>query len=141
MLGVTPYIAFAGGQCRQAIEFYKSALGAEVLFLQTVGDSPMSDMGAPASNIMHASIRVGDSTVMMCDDFNPDPAAGKGRISLALGLDNVEKAKQLFQSLSEGGSVVMPLEKTFWAESFGIVADRFGVTWLVNCEAPANSNG
>ena len=71
MLGVSPYIAFKGN-CRQAIEFYKSALNAEVLFTQTVGESPMSNMG-PAENIMHCTIKVGDSTIMMCDDRGRTP--------------------------------------------------------------------
>ncbi len=69
MLGVHPYITFPGN-CRQAIDYYRSALGAEVLFLQTVGGSPMPEMG-PADNIMHCSIKVGGSTIMMSDDLAP----------------------------------------------------------------------
>ncbi len=134
MLGVNPYIAFKGN-CREAIEFYKSALGAEVLFTQTVGDSPMSDMG-PAESIMHCTIKVGDSTIMMCDDPRPGTAAGGGNISLAIGLNDPERAKQLFENLARDGSVLMPLEKTYWAEAFGMVTDKFGVKWMVNCDAP-----
>ena len=134
MLGVNPYIAFKGN-CRGAIEFYKSALDAEVLFTQTVGESPMSDMG-PAENIMHCTIKVGGSTIMMCDDPRPDAAVGGGNISLAIGLDDPERAKQIFANLAKDGTVIMPLEKTFWAEAFGMVTDRFGVKWMVNCDAP-----
>ncbi|MBK5291844.1 MAG: glyoxalase/bleomycin resistance/extradiol dioxygenase family protein [Acidobacteriia bacterium] len=134
MLGVNPYIAFKGN-CREAIEFYKSALGAEELFTQTVGESPMSDMG-PAENIMHCTIKVGDSTIMMCDDPRPDAAAGSGNISLAIGLNDPERAKQIFGNLAKNGSVIMPLEKTYWAEAFGMVTDKFGVRWMVNCDAP-----
>ena len=134
MLGVNPYIAFKGN-CRQAIEFYKAALGAEVLFTQTVGESPMSNMG-PAANIMHCTIKVGDSTIMMCDDPRPEAAAGGGNISLAIGLNDPERARQLFGNLAEGGSVIMALDKTYWAEAFGVVADQFGVKWMVNCNAP-----
>ena len=134
MLGVNPYIAFKGN-CRQAIEFYKAALGAEVLFTQTVGESPMSNMG-PAANIMHCTIKVGDSTIMMCDDPRPEAAAGGGNISLAIGLNDPERARQLFGNLAEGGSVIMALDKTYWAEAFGVVADQFGVKWMVNCDAP-----
>jgi len=133
MLGVSPYIAFKGN-CRQAIEFYKSALNAEVLFTQTVGESPMSNMG-PAENIMHCTIKVGDSTIMLCDDPRPEAAAGGGNISLAIGLNDPERAKQLFGNLAKSGSVLMPLEKTYWAEAFGMVIDKFGVKWMVNCEA------
>ena len=134
MLGVHPYIAYKGN-CREAIEFYKNALGAEVLFSQTIGESPMSEMG-PADNIMHCTLKVGESNIMMCDDPQPDVAAAGGNISLALGLDDPERARQMFDNLANGGSVVMPLQKTFWAEAFGMVNDKFGVKWMVNCESP-----
>ncbi len=134
MLKVNPYIAFPGN-CRQAIEFYKTALGADVLFIHTVGESPLSDMG-PATNIMHCSIKVGDSTIMVCDDPRPDAATRGGNISLAIGLNDPERAGQLFGNLAGGGSVIMPLQKTYWAAAFGMVTDKFGVKWMVNCEAP-----
>ena len=133
MLGVNPYIAFKGN-CRQAIEFYKRALDAEVLFTQTVGESSMSDMG-PAENIMHCTIKVGDSTLMMCDDPKPDLATDGGKISLAIRLDDPERAKQVFENLAYEGLVVMPLEKTYWAEAFGMVTDKFGVKSILNCDA------
>jgi PhnB protein len=134
MLGVNPYITFKGN-CRAAIEFYKSALDAKVLFTQTVGESPMADMG-PAENIMHCTIKVGDSTIMMCDDPSPDGAAVGGNISLAIGLNDPARAKELFGNLAKDGTVIMPLEKTFWAEAFGMLTDKFGVKWMVNCDAP-----
>jgi PhnB protein len=134
MLGVSPYISFKGN-CREAIEFYKNALDAVVLFTQTVGASPMSDMGPP-ENIMHCTIKVGGSTIMMCDDPRPEAADGVGSISLAVGLDDPERAKQVFGKLAKDGSVVMPLEKTYWAEAFGMVIDKFGIKWMVNCDAP-----
>src|SRR5947209_12123883 len=134
MLGVNPYIAFKGN-CREAIEFYKNALGAEVLFTQTMGESPVADMG-PAENIMHCTIKVGDSTIMMCDDPRPEDAVAGGNISLAIGMNEPERAKQLFTDLAQGGTVLMPFEKTFWAEGFGMVTDKFGVKWMVNCDGP-----
>jgi len=135
MIGVSPYIAFKGN-CREAIDFYKEALGAEELYAQTFGDSPMAEMG-PADAIMHATIKVGDTHIMMCDDMRPEAtAASGGNISLAIGLDDVEKAKSYFANLSDGGSVTMPLDKTFWAEAFGMLTDKFGIVWMVNCDAP-----
>ena len=134
MLGVNPSIAFKGN-CRLAIEFSKSALEAQVLFTQSVGESPMSEMGPP-ENIMHCTLKIGDSTIMMCDDPRPDTAIGGGSISLAIGLNDPERAKQIFGKLAKDGSVVMPLEKTFWAEAFGMVTDKFGIKWMVNCDAP-----
>jgi PhnB protein len=134
MLGINPYIAF-NGTCREAIEFYKHALGAEVLFAQTFGESPMSDAG-PADHIMHSTIKVGNSTIMMCDDPRVHAVRDGGNITLAIGLDDPPRARQIFENLSKDGSVVMPLEKTFWAEAFGMVTDKFGIKWMVNCDAP-----
>src|SRR3954470_16820040 len=134
MLGVNPYVTYKGN-CREAIEFYKRALGAEVVFVQTVGDSPMSNMG-PAENIMHCTIKVGNSTIMMSDDPRPEAAEGGGSISLAIGLNDPEQAGTIFANLAQGGSVVMPLEKTYWAEAFGMLTDKFGVRWMINCDAP-----
>ncbi len=134
MLGITPYLGYKGN-CREAIDFYQSALGAELLFLQTVGESPMPEMG-PAENVMHASLKIGDSTIMMSDDMRPDAPAAGGNISLALGLDDPAKAAQLFNNLAQGGIVIMPLAKAYWAEAFGMLKDKFGITWMLNCEAP-----
>lgn len=134
MLAVNPYIAFKGN-CRDAIEFYKTALGAEVLFTQTVGESPMSDMG-PAGNIMHCTIKVGASTIMLCDDPTPGGAASGGNITLAIALNDPARARELFDNLAQGGTVIMPLEKTYWAEAFGMVTDPFGVKWMINCDQP-----
>ena len=133
MIGVNPYIAFKGN-CREAIDFYKGVLDAEVVFVQTVGESPMSDMG-PADNIMHCTIRVGASTIMMCDDPRPYAAASGGNISLAIGLNDADRARAVFDKLAADGTVTMPLAKTYWAEAFGMLTDRFGVRWMVNCEA------
>lgn len=134
MLGVNPYIAYKGN-CRDAIEFYKGALDATAVFIQTVGQSPMSNMGPP-ENIMHCTMKVGDSTIMLCDDPRPESPAAGGNISLAIGLNDPERAKVLFGKLSDGGSVIMPLAKTYWAEAFGMLTDKFGVRWMINCDAP-----
>ena len=134
MLGVTPYVSFKGN-CREAIAFYQSALDAVLLFQQTFGESPMSGMG-PADHIMHATLKVGNSNVMLCDSPMPNAAEPGGNISLAIGLSDTEQARQVFDNLAAGGTVVMPLEKTYWAEAFGMVTDKFGIQWMVNCEAP-----
>ena len=138
MIGVQPYIAFKGN-CREAIDFYKQALGAEEVFSQTYGDSPMPDMGSPDA-IMHATIKIGDSHIMMCDDPRQEAGSAGGNISLAIGLNEPDKAKEYFANLSEGGSVTMPLDKTFWAEAFGMLTDKFGIKWMVNCDAPQDAD-
>src|SRR5689334_16189242 len=136
MLGVNPYITFKGN-CRQAIDFYRNALNAEVVFTQTVGESPMSNMGPP-ENIMHCTMKVGDSIFMLSDDPRPDAAGPGGNISMAIGLDDPGRAKQFFENLAQGGSVIMPIQKTYWAEAFGMLTDQFGIRWMINCEGPDN---
>ena len=138
MIGVNPYIAFRGN-CREAIDFYKAAVGAEEVYAQTYGNSPMSEMGQPDA-IMHCTIKIGASNVMMCDDFHTEGLSTNGNISLAIGLNDVEKARQMFDALSDGGTVTMPLDKTFWAEAFGTLTDKFGINWMVNCDAPHDAD-
>ena len=133
MLQVTPYVTFKGN-CRQAIDFYKAALGAEVLFSQKMGETPMPDIG-PADYIMHATLKIGESTLMMSDNPNPNAPTDTSSMGLALQARDPEQAKRLFDKLAEEGTGVMPLQKTYWAELFGMVTDKFGVRWLVNCGA------
>jgi PhnB protein len=134
MLNVTPYLGFPG-TCRAAIEFYQKALDAQVVFISTVGESPMPEMG-PAENIMHATIRVGESEIMMSDQPGETTASPQGPVSLAIGLNDEAAAARIFDNLAEGGTVIMPLAKTYWAASFGMLTDKFGIRWMVNCEGP-----
>jgi len=138
MIGVKPYISFKGN-CREAIDFYKEAFGAQELFSQSYGESPMSDMG-PADNIMHATIKIGDTHIMMCDDPRPEAATTPSNISLAVGLDDTTTARTVFDKLADGGKVTMPLDKTFWAEAFGMLTDKFGINWMVNCDQPQQTD-
>lgn len=137
MIGVNPYISYKGN-CQEAIDFYKTALDAELIFSQTWGESPMSEPGLE-DKIMHATIKVGDSTIMMADDPRAEAATGSN-ISLAIGLNDIDKAKTMFNNLSDGGAVTMPLDKTFWAEAFGMLTDKFGINWMVNCDAPQDAD-
>ena len=136
MLGVKPYIAFKGN-CEEAINFYKDKLGAEVLFSQTYGDSPMAGKG-PDDKIMHTSIRIGDSVIMACDNVFEDqnPTTVGNNISLAIGGNDVALAETMFNDLSEGGTVTMPMQETFWAERFGMLTDKFGINWMFNIDKP-----
>lgn len=136
MLGVNPYISFKGN-CQEAIDFYKKALDAELIFSQTWGETPHSQPGME-DKIMHATIKVSGSTIMMADMPESEVAGGGSNISLAIGLNDVDKARELFNNLSEGGNVTMPLDKTFWAEAFGMLTDKFGINWMVNCDKPAD---
>jgi PhnB protein len=136
MLGVKPYIAFKGN-CEEAISFYKDRLGAEVLFMQRYGESPMAGKG-PDDKIMHVSFRIGDSVVMACDNVFEDqnPTIVGNNISLAIGGDDATSAGNMFNQLSEGGTVTMPMQETFWAERFGMLTDKFGINWMFSIDKP-----
>lgn len=131
---VQPYLFF-DGRCEEAIEFYKKALGAEVLMMMRFKESPephSPGMLPPGSEnkIMHACIRIGDASVMASDGRCTGQTSFQG-FSLSLTAANEADASQKFAALAEGGQVQMPLGKTFWSSSFGMVADRFGVSWMV----------
>ena len=135
MLGVKPYISFKGN-CEDAINFYKENLGAQVLYMQRYGDSPMAGKG-PDDKIMHCSIKIGDSVVMACDNvFEENPTTIGNNISLALGSKDPAAADEMFGKMAEGGNIVMPMQETFWAERFGMLTDKFGINWMFNCDKP-----
>jgi PhnB protein len=128
---VQPYLFF-DGRCEEAIEFYRSKLGAEVEMLMRFKESPEPAQNPPGSEdkVMHASFRVGETTVMASDGRCMGQPSFQG-FALSLTPANDAEAERLFNALSEGGQVQMPLGKTFFASSFGMLADRFGVSWMV----------
>jgi len=135
MLGIKPYIAFKGN-CAEAIDFYKDKLGGEVLFTQTYGESPMKGKG-PDDAIMHTSIKIGDSVIMACDNvFEENPTIVGNNISLAIGGKDVAQAEKAFEAMSEGATVIMPMQETFWAQRFGMLTDKFGINWMFNVDKP-----
>ena len=133
---VQPYLNF-NGRCEEAIEFYRKALGAQVEMLMRFKDSPdpaMCSTAALADKVMHASLRIGESTVMASDgrcDGDSDAKAGFVGITLSLSPATDAEGDRLFKALADGGQVMMPLAKTFFASSFGMLADRFGVSWMI----------
>jgi len=135
MLGIKPYIAFKGN-CAEAVNFYKEKLGGEVLFTQTYGESPMKGKG-PDDKIMHTSIKIGDSVIMACDNvFEENPTIVGNNISLAIGGKDVAQAEKAFEAMSDGATVIMPMQETFWALRFGMLTDKFGINWMFNVDKP-----
>jgi PhnB protein len=134
---VQPYLFF-DGRAEEAIEFYRKALGAEAVMVMRYKESPEPPppgMVPPGSEnkIMHASLRIGETTVMASDGG----CQGKGTFqgfSLSLTVPSEAEADRLFAALGQGGQVQMPLTKTFFSPRFGMVADRFGVSWMVYVE-------
>jgi PhnB protein len=136
---VQPYLVFEG-RCEEAIEFYKKALDAKVEMLMRFKEAPEqpgSGECAPGMDdkIMHAALKIGEATVMVSDGRMQGKPAFQG-FALSLDLTNKEEAERKFRALGDGGQVQMPLGKTFFATSFGMVADRFGVPWMVIVPAP-----
>lgn len=130
-----PYLFFEG-RCEEAVEFYRRALGAQVMMMMRYKESPDShspDGLAPGSGdkIMHATFRVGNVTVMASDGCCAGKPAFQG-FSLSLTVPTATEAERLFAALADGGKVQMPLAKTFFSPCFGMVADRFGVPWMIH---------
>lgn len=132
-MSITPYLTF-NGNCAEALQFYAKTLGGRVVFSQNFGDGPMAGQFPEiADQIMHSALEIGDDTILACDNGAGDYRPPNG-ISITLSLADFEGARRVFDALAEGGSVSMPFEKTFWAEGFGMVRDRFGIPWMVNVD-------
>lgn len=129
---VQPYLFFEG-RCEEALDFYRKALGAEVDALMRYKDSPDPTMACSTvkpENVMHASFRVGGSTIMASDGRCTGQRNFQG-FSLSISVPTEAEADKLFKALADGGQVQMPLTKTFFSPRFGMVADKFGVGWMV----------
>ena len=129
---IQPYLFF-GGRCDEALEFYKSAIGAEVQMVMRYKESP--DPGPPGmvpegweEKVMHTSFRVGETIIMASDGCGESKFEG---FSLSLTVPNEAEADRAFAALAEGGSVTMPLTTTFWSPKFGMLTDKFGIGWMV----------
>src|SRR4051812_42065865 len=132
---IQPYLFF-NGSCEQAIEFYRTALGAEVDMMMRFKDSPepaQPGMVPPGfeNKIMHTSFRVGQTTVMASDGCSAEKSQFDG-FSLSLSVPSEAEADRAFAALANGGQVRMPLTKTFWSPRFGMVQDRFGIGWMIS---------
>jgi PhnB protein len=130
---VQPYLIF-DGRCDEALDYYRRVLGAEVTGLMRFKEMPDAKPGMipPGSEekVMHASFRLGDVTVLASDGRCMGKPSFQG-FSLVLTVAGEEEAERLFAALSDGGQVQMPLAKTFFSPRFGMVGDRFGVSWIV----------
>ena len=131
---VQPYLFF-NGQCEEAIAFYRKALGAEVEMMMRYKESPepLAPGRVPAgfeNKIMHASFRIGQTTLMASDGCHADKPSFEG-FSLSLAVPSEAEANRVFAALADGGEVGMPLSKTFWSPRFGMLTDRFGLGWMI----------
>ena len=128
---IQPYLSFEG-RCDEAIDFYKKAIGAKVEMLMRFKEAPDQSMISPgnADKVMHAALRAGDAKLLMSDGRCTGGPNFHG-IALALSASTEADAERIFNALAEGGKINMPLTKTFFSPSFGMLSDKFGVGWMV----------
>lgn len=134
---MNPYLLF-NGDCEAAIRFYEKSLGGKVEAMFTHEGTPMEKM-VPAEwrkKIIHARLALGDK-VLMASDCPPDRYVKPQGFSVNLDCKTPAEAERVFSALAENGAVQMPLQQTFWAARFGMVTDRFGTPWMINCESAA----
>lgn len=128
------YIFFTD-QCREAMTFYAKVLGGKVEAMMTYGDAPPSPYNTPdmAHKVIHATVTVGDAVLMASD--GPEAETRKG-FAVAIQADTPAEVDRIFNALAEGGTVTMPVGETFFSKRFGMLIDRFGTPWMVNCAQP-----
>lgn len=133
---LNPYLNFPG-TCEEAMNTYAKVLGGEIVAMLAYGDMP-GDHPVPEDmrkKIAHARLIVGDQ-VLMASDSGPDRFKPMQGVSVTLNIPEPGEADRVFDALVDGGNAIMPMEETFWAHKFGVLVDRFGIQWMVNCEKP-----
>jgi len=134
---LNPYLSF-DGQCEEAFKFYEKCLGGKITFMMTWEGSPMASQTPPGwdKKILHAGLAVGEG-VLEGSDALPGQYKKQRTFSVMLRPKDAGEAERIFKALEEEGMVQFPMNETFWALRFGMVVDRFGIPWLINCEKPA----
>jgi PhnB protein len=136
-MDIAPYLHF-NGRCEEAFAFYAKVLGGTITYKQTFAESPMKDQVPPdwQGKVMHETLTVG-KRILMGSDTPPSHFAAPQGFSVSLQTSSYDEAQRVFAALADGGQVRMPFSKTFWSPGFGMAVDRFGIPWMVNCEAAA----
>ena len=136
MQHLDPYLFF-DGHCAEAMRFYERAFKGKLEMMQTWGESPGADNVAPdkRDRIMHARLNLGGRALLASDSETDEAFEGIRGFSLSVSFDSVEEAHRVFHELSDGGTVQLPIQETFWAKAFGMLVDRFGTPWMINVNA------
>jgi PhnB protein len=135
---VDVYLHF-DGNCAEAMRFYERTLGGKIAMMMTAAESPVADQ-FPAerrNQVIHATLILGERRLMASDWMAPSPYPGLHGFGVSLNYPTVPEAQRVFDALAEGGKATMPFGKTFWAEGFGMLVDRFGAPWMVGGGEPA----
>lgn len=128
---IVPYLNF-NGNTAEAMEFYAGALGGKILFQQTFGESPMESPDSMKDKIMHATVQAGALTMMFSDCMPGRETSNGNNISLSLNFTDVPSIDKIFAALSDGATITMELQDTFWGARFGMLTDKFGINWMFN---------
>lgn len=132
MKTLVPYLTFAGN-CRDAFEFYKVCLNGEITAIQTFEEAKMQVDDSFKNRIVHAEFKAENVFFMASDGMSGFAAHPGNNISLTLDLTDTKEQERIFTALAEGGKVTMPLQKTFWGATYGMLTDRYGIQWMLNC--------
>lgn len=132
-----PYLFFSGN-CEEALNFYKDVFGGEIQGVSRWKEMPKDAGGPPVTpetenKVMHASFKA-PGVSFMASDASPGKTYGEGPISLSIGANDVAEAERVFNGLANGGNVEMPLTDTFWGARFGMLTDKYGIDWMINCQ-------
>jgi PhnB protein len=136
-----PYLMM-NGNAKDAIEYYTQVMDAKVEFQQTFGDMPanpaMPTMPEVKDLVMHAMVKIGDSDLMFSDTFPDQPTKSGDQVTICVSIADAEQAKKMFETLKQEGQEIMPLQETFFSPAYGIVTDKFGVTFQIYAESQKN---
>jgi PhnB protein len=134
---LNPYLFF-DGRCEEAFKFYEKLLGGAIKAMMTYESAPAEEQGEPEwkNKIMHATLEI-HGAPLMGSDAPPKHYSKPAGFSVSLSIDKVADAERIFGALADGGKIGFPLQQTFWAARFGMVTDRFGIPWMINCERDA----
>ena len=138
ILRINPYLMLEGN-AREAIQFYEKALDAKVIGIQTFGEMPQNpEFPLPPEardRIAHALLKIGESDLMISDTFPGQPLHKGNHVTICITTNDTQTTKKIYEALQEGGQVGMPLQETFWSPAYGIVTDKFGVTFHITTES------
>ncbi|MGZ4161330.1 MAG: VOC family protein [Neobacillus sp.] len=136
-LKLIPYLVM-NGNAREAIHFYEKAMEAQVLFVQSFGEMPENpDFPLPEEakeRVSHATVKIGESELMLSDTFPGQPHQSGNQVTICISTDDAEKARKIYDTLTDGGQVTMPLQETFFSPAYGSVTDKFGVNFQIFTE-------
>jgi len=133
---ITPYLNF-NGNCKEAFEFYERALKGKIEAMMPHAGSPAEQHASPEwrDKILHARLSIGNAT-LMASDTPPQYYKQPEGFAVSLNLTDIAESERIFRELSEGARITMPIQQTFWAARFGMLTDRFGIPWMINCDQP-----